>query len=65
MDKNKTREAIHRAGGCSAVARLFGVSRQAVLKWTYKRIPAERVVMLAKASGFDPRELRPDVFDID
>jgi len=63
MSTNKTREAIHRAGGCSAVARLFGVSRQAVLKWTYTQVPAERARKLAKAAQLPPEMLRPDVFE--
>lgn len=63
MNTEKTREAIQRAGGCSAVARLFGLSRQAVLKWTYTQVPAERVRKLAKAAQIPPELLRPDVFD--
>jgi hypothetical protein len=45
-------EAINRAGGCAALAKMLGIRRQAVWKWV--RIPAARLETL--------RELRPEWF---
>gem|GEM_PF-5631132 len=44
------------------MARIFGVSRQAVFKWEAERVPAERVPILASLSGVKPERLRPDIF---
>lgn len=45
-------DAVQRAGGYAALARLLGIRRQAVWKWV--RIPARRLEAL--------RELRPEWF---
>lgn len=56
------KRAIEAAGGPSAVGRLFQVSHSAVLQW--KRCPAERVLILAAATGgaVSKEELRPDLY---
>jgi len=62
MKQNKANQAIHAAGGFKAVAQEFGISWQAVHKWSLKQVPAERVPELARLSGVPPRQIRPDVF---
>jgi DNA-binding transcriptional regulator YdaS (Cro superfamily) len=47
-------EAIRLAGSKMALARLLGISRQAIQLWPEKRIPPLRVYQL--------RELRPEWF---
>ena len=52
------------AVGLSALARVLGVTRQAVFLWQLNRIPAERVRAVVKATGgkVTAAELRPDLF---
>lgn len=63
MEKSPAlKEAIEKAGSASALARLLGVTPQAVGQW--KRAPAERVllieqVMEGKVTRYD---LRPDIY---
>lgn len=63
MNTKQVRKVINSLGGVSATARMFGVSRQAVLKWTQTRVPAERAAKLARLAGVSPSLIRPDVFD--
>lgn len=58
--KEVTRTAIKRAGGAVAVAREFGLTRQAVAKW--EEVPAERVLVVERLSGVSRYELRPDIY---
>lgn len=51
---------VSAAGGQSAVARKFGIQRQAVDKWT--RVPAERVLVVSEMSGVPPHKIRPDIY---
>lgn len=61
--KNPTLEAIDAAGGPSALSRAVGVSSQAVCKWRKdRRIPAERVLAVERASGVPRTQLRPDIY---
>lgn len=47
----------------AAVARLLGVSAQAVSAWKKKgRVPVERVLKLSELSGLPPHEIRPDIY---
>ena len=62
MNTYKAPQAIKAAGGFKAVAQEFGITWQAVQKWSQKQVPAERVPKLARLSGFAVEELRPDVF---
>lgn len=57
----EVQKIIKACGGCSAVAKRVGVSRQAVWKW--KKIPAEYCYALASMQDeFDVLAMRPDVF---
>lgn len=57
------RQAIEVLKGPAKVARLFDppISIQAVVKW--KRVPAERVLAVSRASGIPCHVLRPDIFE--
>lgn len=61
MDQD-IQEIIQKAGGASAVARSFDppITSQAVSQW--RRIPADRVLVVAKLAGVTPNLLRPDIF---
>lgn len=52
--------AIDKAGGPVALSRILGCSPQAISKW--KRVPAERVLTVAKAARVDPSTIRPDLY---
>lgn len=54
------RKAIRAAGGLTPVARMFGISPQAVYKWEV--CPKHRVMQLAWLSGTSISDLRPDLY---
>jgi DNA-binding transcriptional regulator YdaS (Cro superfamily) len=53
--------AIDKAGGMRPLARAIGISFQAIQFWR-KRIPAERVLDVERATGIPREELRPDLY---
>lgn len=55
-------QAVRAAGGCVRVAKLVGLTKQAVSAW--RRVPPEhcRVVAAATKGKFSVHDLRPDVF---
>ncbi|TKA90377.1 transcriptional regulator [Halopseudomonas bauzanensis] len=60
---NAISKAADKAGGQSALAKLIGVSGQAVNRMcTTGRVPAERVLAIEKATGISRHELRPDLY---
>ena len=62
--KQALKKACKLVGGKSAMARLTGVTRQAVQQWLKKGLPAERVVLVEKATGGEVKrhQLRPDLW---
>lgn len=58
------RELIKRAGGPSAVGKLFGITGQAVSGWCINGIPADRVIPISDSTNWQvtPHELRPDIY---
>ena len=52
--------ALQAAGGERQLARLMGVSQQAVNKW--RSIPINRVLAAESATGIPREQLRPDFF---
>lgn len=58
------RNAMKIVGSGAKLAKLCGVSQPQVFKWLNKRIPAERVILIEKATnGIVKRwELRPDIY---
>lgn len=43
------------------LAKRLGVSHSTVLRWAADKVPADRVIEVAKIAGISPRELRPDL----
>ncbi|RMB26232.1 YdaS antitoxin of YdaST toxin-antitoxin system [Sphingomonas sp. PP-F2F-G114-C0414] len=56
--------AVLKLGSQSAFARLCGVSQTAVWKWlqSAKRLPAEHVLKVERATGISKHLLRPDIY---
>lgn len=52
--------AIDVAGSSISLARLIGVTPQAISQWT--RVPAERVLQVENATGVPREALRPDIY---
>lgn len=41
---------------------MLGVNKSTVLRWERKKIPAERVLDIERATGVPRHELRPDIY---
>ena len=44
------------------IAELLGVRPPAICKWERRRVPAERVLDVARITGIPKEEIRPDLF---
>ena len=53
-------QAAEKAGGVVALARELGIKHTALYSW--KRVPAERVLDIERISGVSRHEMRPDIF---
>lgn len=53
-------KAIATVGSAVNLGKLLGISSQAIGQW--KKIPAERVVAVERATGISRFELRPDLY---
>lgn len=60
-------EAVERADGQSGLARICNVTQPAVWKWlqSSKRLPAEHVLPVEKATGVPRYLLRPDIYPVE
>lgn len=54
------KDIIARAGGPAKLAASLGITSAAVSQWT--RVPAERVLAVARASGLPAHDIRPDLY---
>jgi DNA-binding transcriptional regulator YdaS (Cro superfamily) len=54
--------AIKAAGGLRSLARLLGITHQAILQWN--RVPAERLLEIEEKTGVARERLRPDLYRI-
>lgn len=52
--------AAEKVGGLGKLASLLGIRHQAFYSW--RRVPAERVLDLERISGISRHDIRPDVF---
>jgi DNA-binding transcriptional regulator YdaS (Cro superfamily) len=52
--------AIERAGSVRKLARMLGISMQAVVKW--KMVPAHQIIPVERATGVPREKLRPDLY---
>lgn len=59
--------ALEIAGTQTALAKICGVSQQAVWKWVQssKRLPAEYVLRVEAATGVSRHLLRPDIYPVE
>jgi hypothetical protein len=55
--------AIDAAGGMRALARLLGITFQAIQQW--KKVPAERLLEIERVTGVARERLRPDLYRIE
>lgn len=64
--KNPMHDLSAAIGSYAAIGAVFDppISAQAVSKWGEKGIPPERVIALARATGFlvTPHRMRPDIY---
>ena len=54
--------AIAAAGSARRLAAAIGLSQQAVQQW--RRVPAERILDVERATGVPREKLRPDLFKL-
>jgi DNA-binding transcriptional regulator YdaS (Cro superfamily) len=52
--------AAEKAGGVVSLARALGIKHTSLYSW--RRVPAERVLDFERISGISRHEIRPDVF---
>ena len=53
-------QAIRAAGGVGALSRRIGISQPSLSNW--RRVPAERVLLVESVTGVDRALLRPDLY---
>jgi DNA-binding transcriptional regulator YdaS (Cro superfamily) len=58
---NIVERAAEKAGGVVSLARELGIKHTAFYSW--KRVPAERVLDIERITGIGRHELRPDLFE--
>jgi DNA-binding transcriptional regulator YdaS (Cro superfamily) len=64
MSINALKQAIERAGGQTELARSIGTTQGHVSQWLRRgKVPADKVLLIEKATGVPRYELRPDVFE--
>jgi DNA-binding transcriptional regulator YdaS (Cro superfamily) len=52
---------LQRRGETTRLAELLGVSPSTVLRWAQRRVPAERLPEVSRATKIPARVLRPDL----
>lgn len=63
MQTSSIKQAVDKVGGQRALAKLLGVSQQAVGDWIARdRVPAARVLQIEQVSGISRTALRPDLY---
>ena len=55
--------AVEAVGGLRALARLLGITHQAILQWD--KVPAERLLEIEKVTGVARERLRPDLYRVE
>ena len=57
------KRAIEIAGGQAELARLIGITAQAISQWD--EVPPLRVLVVERVSGVSRHELRPDLYPLE
>ena len=57
---NGLNQAIAKAGSRNRLARLLGVSQQAVAQWT--KVPTHQILNIERIVGIPREDLRPDLY---
>lgn len=60
MESGIIERIVQEAGGATRLARALGIKGPSIYSW--KRVPADRVMAISKITGIAPHEIRPDVF---
>lgn len=55
-----TKTAVEAAGGARALAKVLGITPQAIIQWPH--VPAHHVLTVERLSGVSRYQLRPDVY---
>lgn len=64
--KSAVKRAIRKVGSQSNLARLVGVTPQAVQQWeAANRVSVRKVLEVEKATGISRHDLRPDIYPRD
>ena len=58
--KEITKTAVEAAGGSSELAKVLGITRQAIDQW--EKVPPKHVLAVEEASGVSRYTLRPDIY---
>lgn len=64
MSSDALKQAIEVAGGQTKLARAIGATQGHVSQWLRRgKVPAEKVLLIERATGVARHHLRPDVFE--
>ncbi|PAK77809.1 helix-turn-helix domain-containing protein [Acetobacter fabarum] len=55
------KEITDRRGAVTRIAKACEISTAAVSRW--RRVPRNRVLIVAEITGFKPHDIRPDIFE--
>ncbi|MFT8922839.1 hypothetical protein [Acetobacter sp.] len=55
------KEITDRRGAVTRIAKACEISTAAVSRW--RRVPRNRVMVVAEITGFKPHDIRPDIFE--
>lgn len=65
QERDALMRAVEIAGSLNELAKVLGISKQAVHHWKEERVPAEYIVDIELATGVQREELRPDLYRIE
>jgi DNA-binding transcriptional regulator YdaS (Cro superfamily) len=63
MEDQTVRRAVDAAGGATALAAALGIKPPSIYSW--RRVPAERVIEVERVTGIPRTVLRPDIYPPD
>jgi DNA-binding transcriptional regulator YdaS (Cro superfamily) len=60
MESSGVQAAVDAAGGYRSLARLLGITHQAIIQW--EKVPASRMLEIERLTGVQREVLRPDLY---